>query len=426
MIGCIVAIITGITLNIYILIITALVIAGILIRPFKVSEAIWPVAGAVLLVILGLLSFHHALAGVKKGLDVYLFLMGMMLLAETARAENIFDWVAAHATRSAKGSPKRLFLFVYIAGILVTAFLSNDATAVVLTPAVAAAVKATKSKHPLPYLLICAFVANAASFMLPISNPANLVIYNGVTPPLSVWVSMYGLPAVASILLTFLFLYFTQKKKLAGKMEKDIKVPSLTYGGKIALFGIAATVIILLACSASDIPLGPPTAITGILTSLIVLVLAKKSPWKIIKGVSWSIIPFVAGLFVIVESWDQAGLTGLISTWLHHQSGISVAGASWKSGLILAFGTNILNNLPAGLIAANAVHAAHIPEIIRSAVLVAIDLGPNLSVTGSLATILWLIVLRREGHLVSAWTFLKLGFIIMIPALLVSLAMLWI
>lgn len=413
-------------MNIYILIITALVIAGILIRPFKVSEAIWPVTGAVLLVILGLLSFHHALTGVRKGLDVYLFLLGMMLLAETAREENLFDWVAAHATRAAKGSPKRLFLFVYIAGILVTAFLSNDATAVVLTPAVAAAVKAAKSKHPLPYLLICAFVANAASFILPISNPANLVIYNSVMPPLSEWVSMYGLPAVASILLTFLFLYFTQKKKLTGKMEKDIKVPSLTYGGKIALFGIAATVIILLTCSAMGIPLGLPTAITGVLTSLIVLMLAKKSPWKIIKGVSWSIIPFVAGLFVIVEAWDQAGLTGLISAWLHHQSGVSVAGASWKSGLILAFGTNILNNLPTGLIAANAVHAAQIPEIIRSTVLVAVDLGPNFSITGSLATILWLIVLRREGHPVSAWAFLKLGFIIMIPALLVSLAMLWI
>lgn len=413
-------------MNIYVLLIAALAIAGIIIRPFKLSEAVWAVAGAALLVLLGLLSFHDAISGIKKGIDVYLFLLGMMFLAETAREEKLFEWLAAHATRLAKGSPVRLFFLIYVAGILVTAFLSNDATAVVMTPAVAAAVRTAKVKYPLSYLLICAFVANAASFILPISNPANLVIYNSKMPSLSLWVITYGLPAVASIAITCFLLFITQKKKLSGRIVRDIKVPHLAYGGRIAFTGIGATTIVLLTCSALDIPLGLPTAITGVLTSLVVLILAQKNPRIIIKEISWSIIPFVAGLFVIVEALDKTGFIGWIGLWLRQQSAISPSGAAWSSGLITAFGSNILNNLPAGLIAANAVQMAHVSETVRNAVLIGVDLGPNLSVTGSLATILWLIALRKEYIPVSRWNFLKSGAVIMIPALLVSLAVLFI
>lgn len=413
-------------MDIYILIITILVIAGIVVRPFRLSEVVWAMAGAVLLVMLGLLPFKNALMGIKKGTDVYLFLTGMMLLAETARGEKLFDWLAAYATKAAKGSSKRLFLLLFITGILVTSFLSNDATAVVMTPAVAAAVKTAKSRNPVSYLLICAFVANAASFILPISNPANLVIYNGRMPPLHAWVTIYGLPAVVAIVLTCFLLYVTQRKKMTEVIEKDIAVPSLTYGGSIALTGIAATMIVLLTCSALDVPLGLPTAITGLITSLVVLLLSKKNPLITIKAVSWSIIPFVAALFVIVEALDKTGLTGLMSQWLRHQSEISAGTAAWSSGMIIAFGSNILNNLPAGLIAANAVQAAHIPEIVRSAILIGVDLGPNLSVTGSLATILWLVALRREGLSVNGWAFLKTGVVVMIPALILTLLVLWI
>src|SRR6185312_17081985 len=101
--------------------------------------------------------------------------------------EGLFDWLAAHATRRARGSAARMFTLTYGVGTVVTIFLSNDATAVVLTPAVVVAVKAAKAKDPLPYLLICAFIANAASFVLPISNPANLVIYGSRMPPLLQW-----------------------------------------------------------------------------------------------------------------------------------------------------------------------------------------------------------------------------------------------
>jgi hypothetical protein len=116
-----------------------LAMLGVIARPLHWPEAIWAVAGAALLVLLRLLPVSDALAGMRKGVDVYLFLAGMMLIAELARREGFFDWLAALAVEHAHGSPQRLFLLVYGVGTLVTAFLSNDATAIVLTPAVYAA-----------------------------------------------------------------------------------------------------------------------------------------------------------------------------------------------------------------------------------------------------------------------------------------------
>jgi arsenical pump membrane protein len=406
-------------------IISFLAIAGVMIRPFKIPEAIWAVSGAVLLVVFGLIKPADGLNGIAKGKDVYLFLTGMMLLAETAREEKLFDWLAAHATKLAKGSPNRLFLLIYLVGIVVTAFLSNDATAVVLTPAVAAAVKAAKVKKPLPYLLICAFIANAASFVLPISNPANLVIYARHMPPLLQWLPQYILPSSFAIAATYFMLRFTQRKALKQQIETDIPIPVLSQGGKTAIVGIGITAVILLVSSAFNIPLGLPTVVTGVLTSAIVIIRARKNPWIVIKDVSWSVLPLVAGLFVIVEALDKTGVIQAISTMLSRSATHSVIQTALGSGIIIAFASNLMNNLPVGLIAGHAVQAGHIPGIIKSAVLIGVDLGPNLSITGSLATILWLVALRREGQSVSAWTFLKLGSLVMTVALLFALVSLW-
>jgi len=411
--------------HITIWIISLLAIAGVIIRPFKIPEVIWAVTGAILLVVLGLISPSDGVAGISKGTDVYLFLTGMMLLAETAREEKLFDWLAAHATRLAKGSPNRLFLLIYLVGIVVTVFLSNDATAVVLTPAVAAAVKAAKAEKPLPYLLICAFIANAASFVLPISNPANLVIYGSHMPPLMQWLPQYILPSIFAITVTYFMLRFTQRNALKQKIETNISIPTLSQGGRTAIVGIAVTALILLVSSALDIQLGLPTAITGILTSVIVIICAGKNPRVVIKGIAWSVILLVAGLFVIVEALNKTSVIQTITNILHQSATHSVNGTALGSGFIVAFISNLMNNLPAGLIAGNAVQAAHVPAIIKSSILIGVDLGPNLSITGSLATILWLVALRREGQNVNAWTFLKLGSLIMTAALLCAIASLW-
>jgi arsenical pump membrane protein len=395
--------------------------AGIVLRPFNLPEAVWAVAGAGLLVALRLVSPRHALAGIGKGTDVYLFLAGMMLLAEIARREGLFDWLAALAARHAGGSARRLFLLTYGVGTIVTIFLSNDATAVVLTPAVAAAVKAARVKEPLPYLLVCAFVANAASFVLPISNPANLVIYGSRMPPLLLWLPRYLLPSAAAIAATYLVLRWTQRAALAEAIAAEVRVPALSAAGKIAAAAIAATAVLLLTASAIGIRLGLPTAIAAAAATALVLIRQGKEPWTALKDISWGVLPLVAGLFVLVEALDRTGLIAPIRTALQNAAAPSASRAAWGAGIAVALAGNLVNNLPVGLVAGSALQAAPLPDTVTRAVLIGVDLGPNLSVTGSLATILWLAALRREAQAVGPLRFFELGLLVMPPALLLAI-----
>jgi arsenical pump membrane protein len=395
--------------------------AGVIVRPFKLPEAVWAVGGAAALVCLGLLPVTMALRGVGKGLDVYLFLTGMMLLAEVARATGLFDWLASLAASHAHGSAQRLFRLIYAVGIVVTVFLSNDATAVVLTPAVAAVTRACKVADPLPYLFICALIANAASFVLPISNPANLVIYGSQMPPLAQWIPRFGVPSVVAIGVTYLILRWTQRKALLQPIDAEVHVPELTRPAKAAAWGIVATALLLTGASAMGWQLGLPTCAAGVVTLVGVTALRRSSPWPLLREISWGIIPLVAGLFVLVEALDQSGVIHALSESLRAGVRGSPVLTTAGSGVLVGFLCNLINNLPAGLIAGTAVQAAQVPADVSSAILIGVDLGPNLSVTGSLATILWLTALRRERVQVRGVDFLELGLLIMPPALLLSL-----
>jgi arsenical pump membrane protein len=157
-------------------------------------------------------------------------------------------------------------------------------------------------------------------------------------------------------------------------------------------------------------------------TAFLVLTRSTCGPVDVLKQISWGVLPLVAGLFVLVGALEKTGaikaLAGSMQNLVHHSATL----AAWASGIGTAVACNLVNNLPAGLVAGRVVELARLPDHARSAVLIGIDLGPNLSVTGSLATILWLAALRREGHSVSAWSFLRLGALVMPPALILALA----
>lgn len=395
--------------------------AGVIGRPFRLPEAGWAVAGAVLLVLFGLMPVGAAARAILKGNDVYLFLIGMMLLSEAARREGLFDWVAVHAVNAAKGSTSRLFALVFGVGTIVTIFLSNDATAVVLTPAVYAAAAKAKAK-PLPLLFACAMIANAASFVLPISNPANLVLYGGKMPPLGAWMASFALPSILSIAATFIVLRWVERGSLGGTCERDVALPALSRGGIVALGGIVMTAALLITDSAFGYELGLPTCFAGITTMVVLSIASRESPWPIVKSVSWVVLPLVAGLFVLVEALGRTGVIEQLARAVQDAAAQSPAIAAGVSGTILAFGSNLMNNLPAGLIASTTIQHANPPQIVTDALLIGVDLGPNLSITGSLATILWLTAIRREGEDVGFWRFLKVGVLVMPPALLLALA----
>ena len=263
-------------------------------------------------------------------------------------------------------------------------------------------------------------IANAASFVLPISNPANLVLYGGRMPPLGQWFAAFALPSAASIVVTFLVLRWLERERLAGACISDVDRTPLTRGGKAAFVGIVATAGVLLAVSAFDIELGLPTAIAGIATTLAVCVIARSSPVAMLRDVSWSVLPLVAGLFVLVEALNLTGVIGHVAEAIRSAS-VDPARASAVSGTILAFASNLMNNLPAGLVASTAVVQAQPPQLVVDGLLIGVDLGPNLSITGSLATILWLQAIRREGEDVGFWRFLQVGAVAMPLALIAAL-----
>jgi len=290
------------------------------------------------------------------------------------------------------------------------------------TPAVYAATKQARAK-PLPYLFICAFIANAASFVLPISNPANLVVYGGGhMPSLPTWLAQFGLASMVSILLTFVVLRLTQRADLRGAISRDIEVPELSRGGRVTAGGIVLTALVLLVASSLDWQLGMPTFLAGVATAAVILILNRLSPWQIAKDVSWSVLPLVAGLFVLVEAVEQTGLLNPLIARLPATAAAAPHATGLILGSVVAVLCNVVNNLPLGLVAGTVANGAHLSPHVNGALLIGVDLGPNLSVTGSLATILWLVALRREGQAVSAWKFLALGVLVMPPALIASLA----
>jgi arsenical pump membrane protein len=402
-------------------------IALMLVRPWQIAEYVWVLGGALLLLCVGGVSVTEAIHAIGEGHDVYLFLIGMMLLAELAKREGVFTWIADIAVVNARGSSARLFLGVYLVGVFVTTFLSNDATAIVLTPAVAAAVRRARVKDPLPYLLACALIANAASFVLPISNPANLVLYARGLPPLGEWLATYALPSLAAIAVTYGCLIFLFRRTLAEPIptaEEPHALPKLSAAGRATFAGLFVAVVALSVASALAWPLGICTFALALGLLALVSLLTRGSPVTLVKHVSWSVLPLVAGLFIIVEALNRAGALDVargafrwIATWPEAELKIL---AAFGVGLI----SNVVNNLPVGLAGGLALQQPNLPPSLQHAVLIGVDLGPNLSVTGSLATVLWLLVLRREGVRISGWSFFKVGLVAMPLALLAAVLLL--
>ena len=405
--------------HIFLALIAGASILLMLVRPRGIAEVYWIGGGALLLVALGLVPLPLAGSAVAEGADVYLFLIGMMLVSELAREHGVFDWLSSQVVGHARGSATRLFALVYLAGTAVTVLMSNDATAVVLTPAILHAARKAKVP-PLPYLFACALIANAASFVLPISNPANLVVFHGQMPPLAQWLTANALPSALSILASYAVLRWLFRADLRAEVDAAIESTPLTAQGKLVLAGLATMAAVLLAASSLGKDLGLPTCLAALAVTAVVSVQARSNPWPV-KEISWSTIALVAGLFILVRAVESIGALNLTQQGLSWAQSLPPTAGALITGSAVAIANNFVNNLPLGLIAGSTLQAAHVHGLLADAVLIGVDLGPNLSITGSLATILWLLALRREGLEVGFWSFLRVGLLAMPVALFAAL-----
>lgn len=215
-------------------------------------------------------------------------------------------------------------------------------------------------------------------------------------PTLPRWLAAFALPSLVSIVATFAVLALISRRDLRGTTSTDVGIAQLGKSGGLAFAGIGLTAIALLTASAFDAPLGATTCACGVLVFVIASLRDRAAFAGFLRSVSWTVLVLVAGLFVLVQGLDATGLLKVTShgvqtlaTWPPVLAVLGAAG-------VTAAASNVMNNLPSGLIAGASVATLHGHNALRAAIAIGIDLGPNLSVTGSLATVLWLIALRRK------------------------------
>ena len=420
--------------TVLILVIAIAALLGIMLRPFKLNEATFALIGAGLLLVLGLVSAGSAYSTLIRDWNTFFFFLGMMSLSALAEIAGLFDWLAIQAARLAKSSSRRLFLNTFLLGTLISMVLSNDATALILTPIVYTLV--TKLKLPvLPFLFACTFIADTASFILPVSNPINIIVLSQYPLDFFTFLRLLLLPSIVVISINVGIFFLLYRRQLQGTF--DIKrLPSLEESVKHkGYFRYVCVVLVLVAvayiiASATQTPLSI-VAISGALLLLVGALLWKQTTVKETgKQISWSIFGFIAGMFILVQAVESTGLTEAFGHLLLQLSGGNSFGAVMVGTLGSALGTNLINNVPMAVVLNSALHTVqHAPTGVRygfiAATIFGCDLGPNLTTVGSLATVLWLLILRQRNLDVSGLDYFKVGILVTPFMLLVGALAIW-
>jgi arsenical pump membrane protein len=263
-------------------------------------------------------------------------------------------------------------------------------------------------------------VANAASFVFPISNPANIVVFREL-PALLPWLRAFAVPSIVAIVCTYGALWALHAKVLRYTHAVMPAPVTLSRSGKLTALTVGVSALLLVVCAAFGWPIGRAAFVLGAIALAVLAVAGSSSPRAVLRDSPWSIIPMVAGLFVIVAALDRTGAVSAAAAFLHIAAGLGHPAGTLLAGGVVTVAANVFNNLPVGVLARFAVHLPNVPTNLSHASLVGVDLGPNMSVTGSLATLLWLIALRREGVVITPWQFSKAGIAVTLPALLFAL-----
>ena len=404
-------------------------LVAVLFRPRNLPEGASAAIGAALLIMTGGASLGDLGAVVRDNLTVFAFFLGMMTLTTLAEEAKVFDRMAASATRLAGGSARRLFFNIFLLGALISTFLTNDATALILTPVVYALVTRLRL-DPLPYVFACTFIADTASMTLPISNPINIILgqrFDGLT--LVDFLHYLLLPSLAAIAINVVAFAFIFRRRLNGHFNPWQDEPDLDFGDRRA-FRAAVTILAIVGVAfviASELRPSPVGAVALVGAAAMVLAtrLQGRLAWRrLAGGISWSIFPFIAGMFLLVRGLEHQGATAQLGSLLAWLAGHNTVQASLGAMFAGAVSSNLINNVPAVAVMITSIPTVHHvsqPALVYGTI-IGCDLGPNLTVVGSLSTMIWLLILRRRKLEVSALDYAKLG-VMVAPVMLVVSAL---
>jgi len=408
-----------------------LTLIGIMTRPFRWNEAVIAVGGACVLLVLGLISPADALSTLLWEWNAFFFFLGMMGLSVLAETAGLFDWLAIRAARLAKESAARLFLNVFLLGTFISMIFSNDATALILTPVVYVLV--TKLRlSVLPFMFACAFIADTASSLLPISNPINIIVLSRFPLDLFTFLRLLLLPSLVVISINIGTFFLLYRRRLKGKFDVA-RLPSTEQAVKhkpyfrFTCIVLAAVAVDYIVASAKQFPLSL-VAMSGALL-LLLGALGWKRTTVLDAGKTRFLVNlrFIAGMFIVVRSIKDTGLTTMFGKALLRLSGGTSLGAVLVGTGGAALGTNLINNVPMAVVMNSALGStvnasATVQHAFVAATIFGCDLGPNITTIGSLATVLWLLILRQRDVDVSGLDYFKMG-VMVTPVMLLAGAM---
>jgi len=403
----------------------------VLTRPRGWHEAWWTAGGGALMLALRLESPRQAWGVTRTGQDALLFLLALLLLSALLERRGFFDWSSIQAARLSRGDGRRLYRNVFVLGALVTASLSLDTTAVILTPVVLAFVARLKLPAR-PYIFACAFVANVASLPLPVSNLTNLLFTGAFALPFGGFALRMILPQCAALLTNYALFWWLFRGDLPPEFSGDDLPDPMSVVPHEGYFRASVTVLGLVLAGYFAAPFVhlPPyvVAFAGCLALAAWGVRMGRVDWRMLREVSWPVFPFVVGLFVVIGGVENLGLTGRMAAWLaawlatlNPHPLVGMAAVAGGAGLA----SNVVNNIPAALLTRGVLQgaSAHLPLVY--AALLGTNIGPNLTLSGSLATLLVLTAARKKGEDIRALDFFRVGLLVTPLTLLAALLALW-
>lgn len=382
--------------------ILAATVFSLYLRPFGARDWQIALAGAALAWVAGPIGLREGVSTIRDSANILAFFSGLMLLAAGAEAAGLYARAATllGRARTVRGRTG----LVLAAAFVVTSILSNDATPLILTPAIAAAAAGDRGLMRRP-AFAATFMADGASLVLPVSNPVNLLFFERFDLSFGHYVATIGLAAAAgaAAMAVATIAQWRGGQTEPGEPPEQGSVDDET--GRTAWPALVVVVVLAVAYVAAGlrgIPLGAVTLGGGIAMFGAAKVSGPVDVRRYRKHVAPGVLVFVAALLLLVESVERAGLLGGVGDALHRLEGGPAVVTILGAALIAAVLANLLNNWPSALLIAAAI-AAHPGnhDALVSGALIGSTIGANFTVVGSLSTVFWLSLNRQAGVEVS-------------------------
>ena len=344
-----------------------------------------------------------------------------------------FEWAALHVARWGGGSGRKLFVLLILLGAAVAALFANDGAALILTPIVIAMLLEQKfsAKATLAFVMAAGFIADTASLPLVVSNLVNIVSADYFKIGFAEYAAVMVPVNAVAVMATLLALMWFFRKDIPQNYDlSQLKRPGAAIRD-VATFKAGWLVLALLLIGFFWLEsLGVPISAVAAVGAALLLAVAAKGhvipTREVIRNAPWQIVVFSLGMYLVVYGLRNAGLTGYLTGVLDHFAQYGVWGAAMGTGVLTAVLSSIMNNMPTVLIGALSIDPTTAQGAVREAMIYAnvigSDLGPKITPIGSLATLLWLHVLDSKKIHISWGYYFRVGIVLTLPVLLVTLA----